>query len=236
MKNRTLIYTFNLAGNKQEVFKLEFDAVTIELINKTTSPLPEWARLENNKCPLCPLDSDEAPYCPLAASIASVVKQFQNIISHDQIFLQVETDERIVSQKTTAQRALSSFMGVVMAISGCPHTAFFRPMARFHLPLASEEETIYRSTSMYLLAQYFRVREGGETDFSLAGLEKIYKNIQVINTAIVERLRGASKGDSSVNAIIMLDMYAQIMPFVIEDALEDIRYLFAPYLIEDSAG
>jgi hypothetical protein len=30
-----------------------------------------------------------------------------------------------------------------------------KPMARFHLPLASEEETIYRATTMYLLAQYF---------------------------------------------------------------------------------
>ena len=117
-----------------------------------------------------------------------------------------------------------------MAVSGCPHTGFFKPMARFHLPLASEEETIYRSTSMYLLAQYFRFMETGVSDFSMKGLENIYKNIQIVNTSIVDRLRGASTTDSSVNAVIILDMYARIMPFVIEDSLKDIRHLFKPYL------
>jgi len=230
MNNRTLIYSFIMGGGQKEVIKLEFDAVTIELVNRLKGLLPEWTGLAYCQCPHCPLSSDQYPCCPLATSIVGIVKRFENIISHDEIFLQVESDERTVSQKTTAQRALSSFMGVVMAVSGCPHTAFFKPMARFHLPLASEEETIYRSTSMYLLAQYFRFRAGKETDFSLMGLEKIYKNIQIVNTSLVDRLRGASKADSSVNAIIMLDMYARIIPYVIEDMLEDIRYLFEPYL------
>jgi len=230
MANRKIRYSFNFSEDKKEVFELEFDAVTIELVNKAIGPLPEWTRLEYCQCPHCPLKKEEYPDCPLATSIAGVVKQFQNIISHDQIYLQVETDERTVSQKTTAQRAISSFMGLVMALSGCPHTAFFKPMARFHLPLASEEETIYRSTSMYLLAQYFLEKEGGKTDFSLTGLNKIYKNTQVVNASIIDRLRRASKADSSANAVILLDMYAQIMPYVIEELLEDVRYLFVPYL------
>lgn len=230
MTKRTLTYFFKLADDQEEVFRLELDGKTLELIGPGNESLPEWARLDFHKCPHCPLQSDTSPYCPLAASISGVVNQFRNIISYDEIFLQVETDERVVSQKTTAQRALGSFMGVVMAVSGCPHTGYFKPMARFHLPLASEEETIYRSTSMYLLAQYFKFREEGKADFSLKGLETIYKNIQIVNTFIVNRLRGASKTDSSVNAIIMLDIYARIMPYVIEDSLEEIRYLFAHYL------
>lgn len=229
-KNRNLTYTFYLEGEQKEVFLLELDPATLELTNKKTTALPDWTRLECHQCPHCPLQTEESPHCPLAASIAGIVKQFQHIISYDEIFLQVETDERMTTQKTTTQRALSSFMGVVMAVSGCPHTSFFKPMARFHLPLASEEETIYRSTSMYLLAQYFRLREGFEPDFSLAGLDNIYKNIQKVNSSIIERLRGASKADSSTNAIIILDMYARIMPYVIEDALEDVRYLFTPYM------
>jgi hypothetical protein len=40
--------------------------------------------------------------------------------------------------------------------------------------------------------------------------------------------------DSSVNAIIILNMYARIMPLAIEDSLEDIRYLFKPYLMESA--
>lgn len=229
-KSRKLVYNFYLEGEQKEVFVLDLDPTTLEAVDKKLTPLPDWTRLEYHQCPHCPLQTDAHPHCPLAASIAGVVKQFQHIISYDEIFLQVKTDERMTTQKTTTQRALSSFMGVVMAVSGCPHTSFFKPMARFHLPLASEEETIYRSTSMYLLAQYFRLREGFDPDFSLAGLNNIYKNIQMVNSSIIERLRRASTADSSTNAIIILDMYARIMPYVIEDALEDIRYLFTPYM------
>lgn len=229
-KKRKLVYSFYLEGDQKEVFVLELDPVTLEVVDKISTPLPDWTRLEYHQCPHCPLQAVGHSHCPLAASIAGVVKQFQHIISYDEIFLQVETNERMTTQKTTTQRALSSFMGVVMAVSGCPHTSFFKPMARFHLPLASEEETIYRSTSMYLLAQYFRLREGFAPDFSLTGLNNIYKNIQTVNSSIIERLRKASTADSSTNAIIILDMYARIMPYVIEDALEDIRYLFTPYM------
>jgi hypothetical protein len=230
MPTKKLIYAFSCAGCEPEVLSLEFDAQSIELVANTLDTPPDWALLEHCRCPHCSLDSGRHRYCPLAAAIAGVVHRFAGILSHDQIFLQVTSEERIVSQTTTAQRALSSFMGVVMAVSGCPHTAFFKPMARFHLPLASEEETIYRSTSMYLLAQYFRARQGFEVDLSLTGLEKIYRDLQIVNTALVDRLRKASKADSSANAVIMLDMYARIMPYVIADKLEDIRHLFAEYL------
>ena len=54
--------------------------------------------------------------------------------------------------------------------------------------------------------------------------------MHTLNTAVANRLRAASKTDSSVNAIILLDVYAQTMPFVIEDSLASIRYLFTPYL------
>lgn len=230
MESRKVVYTFILPDGKEEVFSLGYDAKSLELNPDDILDYPDWTGLKFNQCPHCPLTTEDNPLCPLAASLARLVKQFQNILSFDEIALQVESDERTVTQKTTAQRALGSFMGLIMAFSGCPHTSYFWPMARFHLPLASEEETIYRSCSMYLLAQYFCLKEGKEADYSLEGLEAIYKNVQLVNTSIVERLRVASKADSSVNAVIMLDMYARIMPYVIEDSLEDVRYLFEPYL------
>lgn len=234
MKSRKILYTFNLPGEKKEVVSIEYDAKTLVRYPEDNVEYPDWTELDFHKCPHCPLTTKDVPRCPLAESIVVVVRQFQNILSYHELYLQVESDERIVIQKTTAQRALGSFMGVVMAVSGCPQTAFFKPMARFHLPLASEEETVYRSSSMYLLAQYFREREGKDVDYSLDGLEKIYKNIQIVNNSIVNRLRNASKGDSSVNAVVMLDMYARIIPYVIEDSLEEIRYLFEPYLAHKS--
>ena len=102
-------------------------------------------------------------------------------------------------------------------------------MARFHLPLASNEETVYRATSMYLLAQYFLRKEGVRTDLELDGLMRIYEEMQIINVAIAERLRAATTTDSSVNAIVVLDVYAKTVGMVIEGSLERIRYIFAPY-------
>jgi hypothetical protein len=44
------------------------------------------------------------------------------------------------------------------------------------------------------------------------------------------RVRSGSKTDSSVNAIVLLDMYAKAMPYVIRQSLEELRYLFEPFL------
>ncbi len=233
MKNRIITYTFRLPDNRVETFRLEIDGQNLELAIEKPEILPEWTELEYNRCEHCTLDTAVEKYCPLSANLAVVVQRFNHILSFDELELEVVTDERFISQKTTAQRALSSFMGLVMATSGCPYTVYFKPMARFHLPLASEEETIYRSVSMYLLAQYFQLREGGTVDFDLQGLEKIYADLLKVNTYIVKRLKAASKADSSVNAVLILDMYARAMPYVIEESLEELRYLFSPYLDND---
>jgi len=121
-------------------------------------------------------------------------------------------------------------MGLVIATCGCPHTAFFKPMGRFHLPLASNEETLFRATSMYLLAQYFLKMEGRHADLELEGLTKIYQNMQIVNVAIANRLRSTSMSDSSINAIIILDNYAKSLPYAIEKSLENLRHLFLPFL------
>jgi hypothetical protein len=54
--------------------------------------------------------------------------------------------------------------------------------------------------------------------------------MQVVNTAIVKRLQSASETDSTINAVVLLDMYAMTLPMVIEESLEEISYLFAPFL------
>ena len=103
-------------------------------------------------------------------------------------------------------------------------------MARFHLPLASREETIYRATSMYLLAQYFRAQNHQPPDFEFRGLQEIYRNVQVVNAAMVERLRHATESDYMVNAVVFLDLYAVAVQQTIAESLEGIEHWFAPYL------
>ena len=103
-------------------------------------------------------------------------------------------------------------------------------MARFHLPFASEEETIWRAVSTYLLAQYFLSKKGHSIDIDLNGLAKIYDDIEKLNIAMANRLRAASKYDSAVNAIIHLDVFAKYLTPAIEESLAKLRPIFEPFL------
>jgi len=76
-------------------------------------------------------------------------------------------------------------------------------------------------------------KQGQEADLELEGLAKIYYNIQLINKAMAERLRAITDKDSAINALIVLDIFAKTLPYAIEDSLEEIRYLFTSYLIQD---
>ena len=230
MKTMTIQYRIRMPDSREEVFDLVMDEENLELVGNIQQDKPEWARLDYHQCSHCPLTRETHPYCPVAENLSPVVSRFSAILSHDEIYLLVITKERRISQHTTAQKGISALMGLVMATSGCPHTVFFKPMARFHLPLASTEETIYRATSMYMLAQYFLKNKEEVVDLAFDGLKEIYHNMQLLNTAFAERLRDATEKDSSINAIVNLDMYAKAMPYVIEDALEEIRYLFTSYL------
>jgi hypothetical protein len=226
----TIQYCFKFGDDVREVFNLDFDVETLELIVDIPKELPQWARLGFHQCPHCPLSALRHRYCPVAEKLVNIASRFDSLLSYNEIHLDVITDERLISQHTTVQRGLGSLMGLIMATSGCPHIVYFKPMARFHLPLASEEETIYRAASMYLLAQYFRNQAGEQVDLELEGLRKIYDNIQLVNRAFAKRLRIASKTDSLLNAIVELDVFAQTMSIVIEESLEDLKYLFQSYL------
>ena len=225
----TIQYCFTLSDGSDKRFSLQLNPKTLNLIIQSTDQQPSWTKLDYHQCPHCPLTLHLHSNCPLAVSLVDIVKHCEDLLSFDQIDLQVITEEREISQKTTAQKGISSLMGVLMASSGCPYMSFFKPMARFHLPLSSKEETIYRATSMYLLAQYFLKNEGKPADFKLEGLRKIYKNIQIVNTCVAKRLGECISTDSPLNAIVLLDLHARALPSVIEESLNEIRYMFTPF-------
>ncbi len=230
MNTIVIQYCFRLPDNSSEDFKLELNPLSLELTGNIPTSLPTWSKLDFHQCPHCPLDAVTHPNCPLAANIVNIVQKFDGLLSYDKIRMDVITQERRISQHTTVQKGISSMMGLVIATCGCPHASFFKAMGRFHLPLASNEETIFRATSMYLLAQYFLKMEGRHADLELEGLTKIYHNIQIVNAAIANRLRSTSMSDSSINAIIILDNFAKNLPYAIEKSLKNLRYLFSPFL------
>jgi hypothetical protein len=226
----TIRYRFLISENREERFSIDIDEKTLELVRRPLTEIPFWAKIDYHQCPNCTLKPEQSSYCPLCLSIAPIVGRFETMLSYDVVSIEVETKERRMVQKTTVQRALCSLMGLVMAVSGCTHTAYFKPMARFHLPLSTEEETVYRASSMYLLAQFYIRESGGTADAGMEGLKGIYMNLQQVNMAIAKRLRAATSTDSTVNAVIMLDMFAKSMPYNIDDSMEVMRYLFQGYL------
>ncbi|WP_196139280.1 hypothetical protein [Aliikangiella sp. G2MR2-5] len=222
-------YRFKFSDNTEEEIELKLSSQDLHLTNELPDQLPEWTKLDYHQCSHCPLNKEENPDCPLSTNLIKIVQLFERVVSYDEIDVEVITPERTISQRTTAQRGLSPIMGLVVATSGCPYTSFFKPMAHFHLPFAGEEETLFRAVSTYLIAQYFIAKDGGTPDLELEGLKKIYDDIRKVNKSIAERLRAASQADASTNAIILLDMFAKAAPYIIEESLEEFRYLFEPY-------
>ena len=223
-------YIFNMDDEHRSEFTLQLNPEALDIIKQHSDDTPEWAQLEYMQCPHCPLHKEDSPCCPVATCLVNVIDKFDDVVSYDTLELEVITEGRKVSQTTSAQKSISSLLGLMFATSGCPHTNFFKPMARFHLPLASPQETVFRATGMYLLSQYYAKQKGQNTDLELEGLKTIYSNLNILNTAIVKRIDAACSTDSTKNAIVILDMLANIIPIVIEDHLESIQHLFDSYI------
>jgi len=230
METINIRYIFTLSDRTKEIFNLQLDPKTLKLHSRNIENLPSWTRLDFHQCPHCPLTIDLYPDCPLSVNLVNIVERLGVLISYDKIHVEVSTKERTVSRSTTAQEGISPLMGLVIAISECPHTDFLKPMARFHLPFATEEETIWRATSTYLLAQYFLIIKGHRIDLELDGLSRIYDNIEKLNASIVKRLRAAGKKDSTVNALVHLDVFAKYIKPGVEESLDKIRHIFTPFL------
>lgn len=188
--------------------------------------LPDWTELRVHQCQNCPLSAESTPRCPMAVAFVPLIAAFSKRLSYDTVTVRVESKERTVSKSTSLQQAVGSLMGLLAATSGCPHTRFLKPMAHYHLPFASEQETIYRVASMYLLAQYFERARGGEPDWELKKLRAHYEELQCVNGAMAARLRAISERDGTLNALVLLDLLAKALPYSIDDMLKDVKPVF----------
>ena len=224
-----IVYNYSWEDGGKANFKLDLDEESIALLNDLPSELPEWTELEYCKCMNCPLNSEQINNCPAATSFVPVVSQFSQVNSNIEMEVETIVAGRRIIQRAPARRAISSIIGLLFACSGCPHTIYFKPMVRYHVPLSNENETMMRATSMYTLAQYFKFKRGEQPDLELKGLKDIYEELQIVNRTMAERLQAADGTNTSINAMILLDMYAKTMPFEIEDSLNDLQYLFKSF-------
>jgi hypothetical protein len=216
-------YEFDQPDGSQKQVDLSFDAGSFRLANETPAEPPFWTELKFSQCANCPLNGEQHKYCPSALHMAATVESLKELVSFDLVGVTVSQAERTVRAQTTAQQAMSSVLGLVMATSGCPWTDRLRPMARFHLPFASEAETVYRSVCMFLLA---RELIGAGEAHGFASLKGLYDNLHVVNRDMSRRLGAATRTDPARNAMALLDSYTTLLPAALESSLEELKPLF----------
>ncbi|CAD6879462.1 hypothetical protein [Methylomonas albis] len=231
MSQDNLHFTYRLTADDYDSadFLIEVDKQSMTLISAAPPPYPFWTALSYQQCRNCPLNSAQFPHCPVAVNLVSLLDLCGHLVSHKQMTVEVITDRRTIRGDTTAQHIASSILGLIMATSPCPHTEFLKPMARFHLPLADQTETVYRVTTMFLLAQYFRYKDQLPYSLELDQLLALYQDLQIVNLHLSQRLKTAISEDAAVNGVILLDLLSKSVSWSIEDGLEEIRHLFQGY-------
>ena len=231
METFQITYEFAFRNRKKYVYSLKLNKRTISLVAEWKRPLPAWTRLEYFQCTVCPLTGEKNPYCPIAANIAELVNDFREIHSTENVRINVYTSERTYMKVAPVQKGLSSIFGMIMATSNCPVMNFLKPMARYHLPFSTGEETIVRSVSMYLLTQYIVAKKKGQPDLSLENLERAYSMVQRVNRGICSRIATAiqesrGQGDAANNAVVILDTFSQLLQIAVEDKVDSLVTLF----------
>jgi hypothetical protein len=219
-------YNIELEDGQSTRFHIELDPSTLTMMPASPEPYPPWTQLSYKQCKCCPLSPKTHLYCPIAVNITELVDRFKDILSHKNCMVVCETADRTYSKRTSAMEGLTSVFGIVMATSNCPVMNFLKPMARFHLPFSSVEETTARSTSLFLLSQYFEYKKGRVNSFDFDKLEKSYARVQLVNEGLLERIRSLGNRDADKNAIITLHSISQFLSMEMDFSLTTIAHLF----------
>ena len=220
------VYHFAFPDGATKSYTVAVDRASLSFEPATQEPPPSWARLRNHQCGHCPLEPAAHPFCPVATNMSALVEAFKDKASCAAARVTVITEERTYVKELPLQRGIFGIFGLIMATSACPYMEFLKPMARFHLPFSTAEETIVRSVSMYLLHQYFVAKRGGRPDLGLEELETHYENIQKVNEGMLERIKGVVENDADLNALIILQGFADLLTIAIAKDLSKIEPLF----------
>lgn len=220
-------YHFKYGSGESTDYEVFLDPDSLSLIHETyDQELPEWTRLEYEQCKECPLNIKAHPHCPIAVNIMELVDAFKDVFSYHDCTVVCKTAERTYSKKTSVMEGLSAIFGMIMATSDCPVMEFLKPMARFHLPFATIEETTVRTASMYLLAQYFKHRDKQGIKFDFKTLENHYAKVQLVNEGLLGRINSVSSEDADKNAIITLHSLSQFLSMEIDYSLGGLERIF----------
>jgi len=234
MDNIQISYCFDYGSDSARTFTMQFDRNSMLLQSEADISPPAWAKLESNQCSHCPLSVQDTIYCPIAQNISSVVTFFNKTPSTQKTRIAVFTEERNYWKEDVLQEGLFGIFGLIMATSGCPHMNFLRPMARFHLPFSTFEETIIRSMSMFLLSEF--VSHPGQihdAENAFKKLETLYKQVNILNLDFIQRIRDAkSGGDAGENAMVILDSIVKLIEMEFFTDFSSLREILSDQLLD----
>ncbi|MBW2604854.1 MAG: hypothetical protein JRE28_11160 [Deltaproteobacteria bacterium] len=227
-------YQFQFEDGYTKNYHIALDPKTLSLIPDEHRHKPQdWTHLKYKQCSNCSLVIDSHPFCPIAVNIMELVETFKDVLSYQNCTVVCETEDRTYSKNTSIMEGLSAIFGVIMATSDCPIMNFLKPMARFHLPFASVEETTVRTTSMYLLGQYFRHKDQTDIKMDFKTLENHYAQVKLVNEGVIKRISSVSKKDADKNAIVTLHSLSLFLSMEIDYSLSSLEYIFiTPYINE----
>jgi len=224
-------YRFRFDSGKPIQLCVKLDKATLTCHPPKEREPPDWSRLTVHQCPNCPLKTEA--YCPPARNLSDIIEAFQEVKSYWNVEVTVEAPGRTYLKRTTAQKGVAPLIGLVMASSGCPILDKLRPMVNTHLPFMTQEESTYRTVAMYLVAQYFRMKEGLEPDWSLAKLLDLFHELQVVNTAFCKRINVIKPADASVNAVVILNCLGNMTSFRVEqDDMQRLQRIFEAHRVD----
>jgi hypothetical protein len=223
-----IAYRFEFGNEAPIVYDLVLDGRTLSLQVDPVAwaAAPDWTRLDFYRCDACTLEPTARAHCPVAVNLNQAATRFCAEVSIKRVKVTVTTVERTYYKETSLQNGLYSLFGLIMATSGCPVLDFLKPMARFHLPFASMDETVMRTTSMYLLGQYFAVKRGEPFDQEFKGLDEHYRKVARLNRSFSKRISRITRGDAEHNAINILHNFACMTTLVLENNLDYLEYLW----------
>ena len=186
-----------------------------------TAP-PAWTRLAFHRCENCPLPEAQL-HCPAAVDAAPLVEKFSHVPSTVRFKVTMRDASRACVKETDAQMGLQTLLALVMASSACPILCRLRSQALFHLPFASIDETLYRTVGDYLIKQYFIMKDGGQPDFTLAGLDALYRDLATLNSHFFSRIQAACTKDANLNAVVVLCSLSEIVSMSLDQRLGPLR-------------
>ncbi|MDH5546455.1 MAG: hypothetical protein OEZ43_12745 [Gammaproteobacteria bacterium] len=218
-------YKFAKENGQSVSYIIEIDGNS--LLRKGVSINPEhesWTSLEHNQCRHCPLTTETHRHCPAALTLSAIIDDWADSRPTDEVYLECRTAQRRITAYASVQNGLGALLGLLLATSECPHFNFFKPMARFHLPLATPAESYFRVLGTYFVQEFFANK--GDMSHVLDDITKLYNDLERVNQSLAKRVISYKNQSATLSALVVLDLLAKLFSVSPEESLEEIQRLF----------